>query len=59
MASPAESIIQKIFETAEKDDRIKPVFVPLRDAFARGEWKPGALAAIVEQAILMEAKERE
>jgi hypothetical protein len=59
MASTAESIIQRIFESAEKDERSRPISAALRDAFARGAWKPDAVAAIVDQATLKEVKKRE
>lgn len=54
MTSPAESIIQKIFETAGEDERVGPALSSLRDAFVRGEWNPSALAEIVEEATTAE-----
>lgn len=57
MATPAERIIQKIFEAAAEDERVGPVHAVLRDTHARAEWNPNALAEVVEQATSREMEE--
>jgi hypothetical protein len=57
MATGAETIIEKILETAGDDERVGGVLRGLREAYARGEWNPTALAEVVEQATSAEMGE--